>query len=524
MATLILAHDIGTSGDKATLFRADGTLVASSFAAYPTAYRRPGWAEQDPADYWSAFCRSTRELLEMSGSRASEVAVVAFSGTMMAALPVDRAGAPLRDSIIWADQRATAEVAQIARRVSPERVYAITGHRLSASYSAAKMMWIRQNEPEVFRGAAAFIHTKDFLVLKLTGRVCTDFSDATGMNLLDIGTQEWSAEMLEATGIPASVLPEVLESSTVAGTITREAAAECGLAQGTPVVPGGGDGACATCGSGVVHDGEVYLSLGTSTWLGSASRKPLLDPQMRTVTYGHLRRGLYYLCGSMQAGGGSLKWFTETTGISLGSTGSGTAGGGSAGGAGGPADPGREPAADPLAAEVGGVPQGCEGLLFLPYLMGERSPWWNSAARGCFVGLAMCHTRAHMLRAVLEGVAHNMGVIADAFAGQGLRFDGLRIIGGGARSATWRQILADVLERPVSTLNFMEEAASVGAAIAGGAGVGIFGSIEDATRIVRTTGTTLPRAGAAEGYRRARAAFVKAYEQLVPVFDMIAAQ
>jgi xylulokinase len=509
MATLILAHDIGTSGDKATLFRADGTLVASCFAAYPTAYRRPGWAEQDPADYWSAFCRSTRELLEMAGATPSQVAVVAFSGTMMAALPVDRAGAPLRDSIIWADQRATAETARIAERVPAARVYAITGHRLSASYSAAKMMWIRQNEPDLFRRAAAFIHTKDFLVLKLTGRVCTDFSDATGMNLLDIGTQEWSAEMLEATGIPPNVLPEVLESSTVAGTITREAAAECGLAQGTPVVPGGGDGACATCGSGVVHDGEVYLSLGTSTWLGSASRKPLLDPQMRTVTYGHLRRGLYYLCGSMQAGGGSLKWFAETTGISLGS------GGGSAGAA---------DVSDPLAAEVDGVPQGCEGLLFLPYLMGERSPWWNSAARGCFVGLAMCHTRAHMLRAVLEGVAHNMGVIADAFAGQGLRFDGLRIIGGGARSATWRQILADVLERPVSTLNFMEEAASVGAAIAGGAGVGIFGSIEDASRIVRTTGTTAPRGGAAEGYRRARAVFVKAYEQLVPVFDMIAAQ
>ena len=174
--------------------------------------------------------------------------------------------------------------------------------------------------------------------------------------------------------------------------------------------------------------------------------------------------------------------------------------------------------------QVRQVPQGCEGLLFLPYLMGERSPWWNSTARACFIGLTMRHTRAHMLRAVMEGVAHNMGVIADAFAEQGLRFGELRIIGGGARSRFWRQILADVLERPVSTLSFMEEAASIGAAIAGGVGVGIFGSIEDAARIVRVVETTPPREASFAGYRRARAIFVRAYEQLVPVFDMIADQ
>ncbi len=507
MATLILAHDIGTTGDKATLFRGDGTLVASSFAAYPTTYPRPGWAEQAPAGYWSAFCLSTRSLLASSGTTPAEVAVVAFSGTMMAALPVLRDGTPLRDSIIWADQRATAQAARIAERVSPERVYAITGHRLSASYSAAKMMWIRDNEPDIFRRAAAFIHTKDFLVLMLTGRICTDVSDATGMNLLDIRSQEWSAEMLEATGMPAGILPEILESSAVAGKVTAAAAAECGLAAGTPVVPGGGDGACATCGSGVVRDGDVYLSLGTSTWLGSASRTPLLDPKMRTVTYGHLRKGLYYLCGSMQAGGGSLKWFAHTLGCELPDA------GGSAAGA---EDP------DPLGREAREAPQGCEGLLFLPYLMGERSPWWNSAARACFVGLTMRHTRAHMLRAVMEGVAHNMGIIAEAFAEQGLRFGEVRIIGGGARSATWRQIFADVLERPVSTLNFMEEAASIGAAIAGGVGVGIFAGIEDAARIVRVAETTAPREESFAGYRGARAVFVRAYEQLVPVFDMIA--
>jgi xylulokinase len=480
-------------------------LLASALASYPTSYPIPGWAEQDAREYWNAFCRSTRDLFAAAGCSPCDICVVSFSGQMMAALPVDRRGEPLRPSIIWADQRATAEAEELARRIPPDRIYALTGHRASASYSAAKIMWIRRNEPDVYRHTAKFLHAKDFVVCRLTGRTCTDYSDASGMNLLDIGALRWSEEMLDAAEISPSLLPDLLESTAVAGKVTAEAAAASGLAEGTPVVIGGGDGACATCGAGVVSEGDAYICLGTSAWMATASRAPLFDPGQRTFTYCHLKRGLFYPCGSMQAAGGSLAWFVNAFP--------------SPGGSGSSEASNRYDAAS---REAAGVPAGCEGLLFLPYLMGERSPWWDPHARGSFVGLSMRHGRAHLLRAVMEGVALNMRLIADAFRELGREWSEIRMLGGAARSATWRQIFADVLETPVATLNFMEEATSLGAAIAGGVGIGVFRDIGDAARIVRTVDRTEPDPARFPVYRKAYPAFAAAYAQLAPVFERIA--
>ena len=505
MSALILSHDIGTTGDKATLFRDDGTLVAASFAAYPTSYPKPGWAEQDPRDYWTAFCRSTRELLEASGRAAADIAAVAFSGQMMAALAVDKEGTPLRPSIIWADVRATRETEELGRRVPASRVYRITGHKLSPSYAVEKILWIRANEPDVYRRTAKFIQAKDFLAVCLTGRMCSDYSDASGWNLFDITSLRWSDEILAASGISRSLLPELFESIDVVGKVTAGAAAASGLAQGTPVVIGASDGACATCGSGVVKEGDAYLCLGTSTWMATASGRPFFDPQERTSTFLHYVRGLYQPCGSMQAGGGSLKWFRDTLGDSEHAA----------------ANQSSVDAYQLLTEKACATPPGAEGLLFLPYLMGERSPWWNPAARGCFVGLSMRHGKGHLVRAVLEGVAYNMRIIADSFAGQGMRPGVMRIIGGAAKSGPWRQIFADVLEMPVAMLNFRDEATSIGAAIAGGVGVGIFPNIEEAARIVKVTETTNPDPSHYAVYRRLYPVFQKTYEQLRPVFDSL---
>jgi xylulokinase len=271
------------------------------------------------------------------------------------------------------------------------------------------------------------------------------------------------------------------------------------------VAIGGGDGACATCGAGVVSEGDAYICLGTSAWMATASRTPLFDPGERTFTFCHFTRGLYFPCGSMQAAGGSLAWFMDAFPAQN-----------DAGSSGGE---GRYEAANREAAEI---PAGCEGLLFLPYLMGERSPWWNSRARGSFVGLSMRHGRAHLLRAVMEGVALNMRVIADAFRELGREYAEVRMLGGGARSVTWRRIFADVLETPVATLNFMEEATSLGAAIAGGVGIGVFSGIEEAARIVRTVDRTDPDPQRFPVYRKNYPAFTAAYRQLAPVFEMIA--
>jgi xylulokinase len=389
--------------------------------------------------------------------------------------------------------------------VSPDRIYTLTGHRVSASYSAAKIMWIRRNEPDVYRHAAKFLHAKDFVVGRLTGRMGTDYSDASGMNLLDIGALRWSDEMLAAAEISPALMPDLFESTAVVGKVTAEAAAASGLAEGTPVAIGGGDGACATCGAGVVSESDAYICLGTSAWMATASRTPLFDPGQRTFTFCHFKRGLFFPCGSMQAAGGSLAWFMNAFPAQ--------------GNAESSEGPNRYEAANREASEV---PAGCEGLLFLPYLMGERSPWWNSRARGSFVGLSMGHGRSHLLRAVMEGVALNMRVIADAFRELGREYGEIRMLGGGARSATWRQIFADVLETPIATLNFMEEATSLGAAIAGGVGIGIFPSIEDAARMVRTVHRTEPDPLRFPVYNKIYPAFKAAYTQLAPVFEMIA--
>ncbi len=508
MASFILSHDVGTTGDKATLFSEEGRLVASGFASYATSYPRGGWAEQNANDYWEAFCRSTRELLAKATCDPRAIAVVAFSGQMMGALPVDSKGNPLRRMIIWADQRSTAEAAEIEKAVPVDEVYRITGHRLSASYSATKIMWIRRNEPELFKRAAKFIHAKDFLALKLTGRFVSDYSDASSMNLLDLSRMEWSEEMLAASGISRELLPDLCESTEVVGTVRPEAARESGLLPGTPVVIGGGDGACATCGSGVVKEGDAYLCLGTSSWIATASNRPLIDPAKRTFTFALFRKGLYMPTGTMQTGGGSLKWFRDVLADAESETARNTS----------------TDVYDILNRMAAEAPPGSEGLLFLPYLMGERSPRWNPRARGCYVGLSMIHGKNHLVRAIMEGVAYNMKIVADTFEGLGLDFSTIRAIGGGAKSAIWLSIFADVLERPMATLNFVDEATSIGAAIAGGVGVGIFPSIEEAARIVRIERRIEADPSHFPAYRRGFPIFERAYEQLVPVFDMLTAE
>jgi xylulokinase len=506
MSHYILSHDLGTTGDKAMLFSRDGELRCSAFFPYETFYPEQGWAEQNPDDYWEAFCNSTRSILDREELQPSDIAVVAFSGQMMAALAVDGMGNALRKSIIWADLRSTSQADDVSRSIGTDRVYEVTGHRLSASYSATKIMWIRDNEPEVYNAADKFIHAKDFLVAKLTGTICSDYSDATGMNLLDISSLNWSEELLSATGIERDKLPDLFESTDVVGKVTAEAAGRSGLLQGTPVVVGGGDGPCATCGAGVVESGDAYIYLGTSTWMGMASDRPLIDPLKRTFTFNHFNRGLYMPAGTMQSGGGSFKWFRDTL----------------ADAESGEAEKTGGDVYEIMAAKAAEVEPGAGGLLFLPYLMGERSPLWNPDARGCFIGLSMVHGKPHMMRAVLEGVAYNMRIIERAIAEQGVDCSSIRIIGGGAKSGVWRQIFADILEKPVERLNFIDEATSIGAAIAGGVGAGIFKSLRDGVGFVRVEERTDPLKDHFPIYRHLYSLFMRSYDQLVPVFDGLA--
>ena len=491
----ILAHDLGTTGNKATLFDAAGAAVATALEAYETAYPHPNWAEQDATDWWRAVRDSTRELLSASTVAPGDIAVVSFSGMMNGALAVDARGVPLRSAIIWADQRATAEAQFLADRCGFEPVYRRTGHRASASYTAAKVLWIQRHQPELYARAHQFLQAKDYAAYKLSGVFATDYSDASGTNLFDLERRDWALDVIEAVGLDPRKLPPAHPSNAIIGKVTPQAAAETGLLAGTPVVIGGGDGACATVGAGSVSPGEAYNYIGASSWIAVTSEQPLYDPRMRTFTFVHLDPKLYFPTGTMQCAGGSFDWLERLL-----------------------RGEGETRLYDEMSAAAADVEPGARGLLFLPYLIGERSPYWNPLARGAFVGLTMSHGRAEMARAVLEGVAFNLKMVLDAFLEQGAEILAMRLIGGGARSPLWRQILADVYGLPILRPALLAEATSLGAAIAGGVGVGLFPNFRVAHDIVQVAEGERPQPAARARYAVLYPLFQETYRALEPIY------
>jgi xylulokinase len=502
-ATYVLAHDLGTTGNKASLYDERGTVISSSFYAYNTAYPHPNWVEQNPNDWWQAVCVSTHRLLDTAHVLPNEIACIVFSGQMMGCVVIDRNARPLGNAIIWADTRATAEADEMIRSCGMEQAYQITGHRASASYSGAKIMWLRHHQPEIYSQAHKFLHAKDFIVARLTGSFVTDYSDASGMNLYDLTTRNWSPTMLRATGINSEQLPELHASTDVVGEVTRVAAEEVGLATGTPVVIGGGDGSCAAVGAGVIREGSAYNYIGSSSWIGIATRQPIFDPAMRTFNWAHLVPGMITPTGTMQSAGGSYQWLRDVFCL-----------------------PEKESAVrlnvNPyelmnLQAEQSNP--GANGLLFFPYLLGERSPRWNPDARGAYLGLSMSHTRADIVRATLEGITLNLRVILEAFQEQGAAIQAMRVIGGGANGRIWRQIMADVYGIPVQRPLLLSEATSLGAALAGGIGVGIYPDFNLAETLTPIVDTLQPNPALKPLYDQLYALFNKAYDAFVPLYS-----
>ena len=503
----ILAHDLGTTGNKASLFDEQGHIRASSYSTYGTEYPQPNWVEQNPEDWWKAVCISTKQLLNTAGITPKQVACISFSGQMMGCVALDRRARPLRNALIWADTRAIPQAEQLISKVGMEKVYRITGHRASSSYSAAKIMWVRDHQPELFSEAYKFVHAKDFIVARLTGKFATDFSDAGGMNLYDLEAYDWSSTMLEAAGLDRSILPDLHESTDVIGEVLPSISEEVGLAAGTPVVIGGGDGCCAAAGAGVVREGEAYNYLGSSSWIAIASKTPIYDPSMRTFTWAHLMRGMFSPCGSMQAAGGAYQWLRDTFCLQE-----------------------KEAALlqkispyelmNQLAEQA---PPGAHGLLFFPYLLGERSPRWNPDARATYFGLTMGHTRADIVRATLEGITLNLKVILEAFRQQGAQINGMRVIGGGANGRIWRQIMADIYGIPVHRPALLAEATSFGAALSGGIGVGIYKDWSMAETLTPIVDEIHPNPQTTALYEKLYGIFNRAYEAFVPLYTEIAA-
>lgn len=501
----VLAHDLGTTGNKATLYDKDGTLVTSAFAGYGTQYEHTGWAEQNPDDWWTAVCDSTRQLLHKAGISGDAIAAISFSGQMMGAVPLDEQARPIRNAIIWADQRAQDQERFLAERIDPVDVYRITGHRLSASYSLCKILWLRDNQPDLYARTHKFVHAKDAIVARLTGEFATEPTDASGMNLFDLKGWDWSDDIIAAADLDADKLPRLQQSTDVVGGVRPDVAAEVGVPAGTPVVLGGGDGMCAAAGAGVVKPGAAYNYVGSSSWIALATDDPIYDPDQRTFTWANFIKHTYSPCGTMQMAGGSYQWTREQLGGLENQA----------------ADMLDLSAYELLNMRAQTSPPGANGLIFLPYLLGERSPRWNPRARGAFVGLTIRHSRADMIRAVLEGVTLNLRVILDAFRAQGAAIDSIRVIGGGASGRFWNQIMADIYGIPVQRLAILEEATSMGAALIGGIGVELYPDFSMAEQMNAVAQTVSPDAAAVAVYERLYPIFEATYHALTPVYDQL---
>ena len=501
----ILAHDLGTSGNKATLFSRDGELIGATVYAYGCHYFNDNWAEQEPGDWWESICVTTRGLLQKTGIDKRDIAVVSFSGQMMGCLCVDKNGTPLRPSIIWADQRAQKQQQAIGEKISLQEYYHIAGHRNAASYGLQKLMWVRDNEPDIYKATYKTLNAKDYIVFRLTGKFFTEPTDATSNACIDLHTLQWSQRIVEIAGIDMDKLPAIVASTHVAGGVTREAAEATGLAAGTPIVMGGGDGVCANVGAGSVKPGQTFSYVGSSAWIATTTEHPVFDDHMRTVTWAHIVPGLYAPNGTMQTAGGSYAWLknqlcraetaeAETLGVSP---------------------------YELIDRQIEQSPAGSNGVIFLPYLLGERAPRWNPYAKAAFLGLKMENERKDLLRSVLEGVTMNLDIILDILR-QHVPIDEIFVIGGGAKGAVWRQMMADIYDARIKVPVLLEEATSMGAAVTGGVGVGLFDNFDAIHQFIEIQSEQKPDPQAVKAYAPVKELFEACYEALLPVYQKMA--
>lgn len=489
----LLGIDIGTSATKAVLTDEIGCVHASAAAAYPLYQEQPGWAEQVPSDWWDAVQCSIRETLAQSGIAADAISAVGLTGQMHGLVMLDSQGAALRRAILWCDQRTAVECEEINAAVGAARYIQIAANPPLTGFTCPKILWVRKHEPSVYRQCRHILLPKDYIRFCLTDVFASDLSDASGTGLLDVKNRRWSVELLEKLQIPRDWLGQLFESHEITGTLSKSAAALTGLKPGTPVVAGAGDNAAAAVGVGVVRVGSAFTSIGTSGVVFANTADCSIHPQGRVHSFCSAVPGQWYVMGVTQAAGLSLKWFKEAFGESQ------TA----------QAQASHQDVYDVLAALAQTVPPGCEGLTYLPYLMGERTPHLDPFARGVFFGLQYGHGKPHFIRAILEGVCFSLLDCLTAIRQIQVSAETMLVCGGGAKSAAWRQILADVFRLPLH-MAAQDEGPAMGAALLAGVGVGIYADVAHACSILPLAQTvTLP---GQTSYRQ----FYQLYRSLYP--------
>jgi xylulokinase len=488
----LLGIDVSTTGAKALLIDEQGTVAASHTTEYPLSTPKPLWSEQDPADWWNGACASIKAALSEAHIAGEAVSAIGLTGQMHGLVMLDKSDQVLRPAILWNDQRTGAQCEAITAKVGGlDRLLQLTGNQVLPGFTAPKIVWVRENEPDVYERTTHILLPKDYVRFRLTGEFATEVSDASGMSLLDVARRRWSQDMLQALDIPEAWLPVCTESDQVSGRISASAAPATGLKAGTPVVGGGGDQAAQAVGSGIVQAGVISVTSGTSGVVFAHSDQYAFEAQGRLHAFCHAVPGKWHYMGVMLSAGGSFRWLRDSIGDLEKAAARMT---------------GEDPY-DLLTREAALAPAGSEGLLFLPYLTGERTPYPDPQARGAFVGLTLRHGKAHLIRSVLEGVSFGLRDSLELIKSLGVPITQVRASGGGARSPLWRQIQADVFGSELVLVNITEGAA-YGAALLAGVGGGVYQSVEEAVKAtVKVTDRTAP---VAEDVRR--------YEELYPVY------
>ncbi|HYO80574.1 MAG TPA: xylulokinase [Bryobacteraceae bacterium] len=488
--------DIGTGGSRALLVDEQGKLRGSFTAAHEDMQmQRPLWAEQRPENWWEAAQQAIRGVLRETGVPGDQVSGIGLSGQMHGLTLLDEAGAVIRPALIWCDQRSQSQVDWINQNIGPDKVLEYTANPVVTGFTLPKLLWVRDHEPQQFERIRRILLPKDYIRYCLTGEFASEVSDASGTSLFDVVNRRWSWEMADACAVSRTALPAVYESVEVTGKITEAVAQATGLAAGTPVVGGGGDQAASAVGNGIVESGIVSCTLGTSGVVFAHMDKPAYDPLGRVHTFCHAVKSKWHVMGVTQGAGLSLQWFRNQLA------------------------PGVE--YDRLTEEASRSPEGSQGLFWLPYLMGERTPHLDASARGAWVGLTAKHTRADMVRSVIEGVSFSQKDGLDIIEGMGVPVESVRLSGGGARSPFWRQLMADILGKRVVTLD-TQEGSAYGAALLALTGAGVYGTVEECCRVaIQQAAEVRPQETHARNYTRLHGVYQSIYPALKPVYRQL---
>jgi xylulokinase len=502
-----LGIDVGTSGTKTLVMDAEAKVLATATAEHEVSTPRPGWSEQNPDDWWQATCKSVKKAVKAAGIAKQDVEAIGFSGQMHGLVITDQDGTPLRPSLIWNDQRTGPQAAEIEQAVGGrKKLIKLVGNAAMTSFTLTKLLWVRQNEPKIYDRIRHMLLPKDYVRFKMTGLFAGDVSDMSGTLMLDQRKRDWSNKILETFQIDADILPPVHESHEVVGQLTAEAAKALGLTAGVKVTAGGGDQPVGAVGNGVVRDGLCSATMGTSGVVFTHTREYTTDPESRVNTFCAAVDGEYCMFGCVMAAGGSFQWFRNVLGAKE-------------------IAQAKKQKIDPyelLTAQAAQAPAGCEGVFFLPYLTGERTPHADPNAKAGWIGIHARTGRNELVRSVLEGVTFAMNDVVCCLRDQGARIREIRLSGGGARSQFWRQLQADVYGLKCITIN-AEEGPAYGAALLAATGAGRFKNVAQACKAgIETTRTIKPEARAKKLYAAHYHQFRRLYPALADEFQHIA--